>query len=317
MSVIICPINLSEEQFARIRAAAPGHELLAGGDKERWQHRVQDAEIIIGWRRMFEETALGPETKLRWVQSWSAGVDALPLDRMAERGIHLTTTSGIHAYPISETILAMMLSYTRNLHIYARSQAAGRWDRTDPLLEMHGKTAGIIGFGAIGEETARLCRAFGMRVLGLRMSGRPSPHADEMYDASGLDQLLAESDYVIVTLPLTRETRRMFGREQFAKMKNTAMFINIGRGGLVDEQALIDALRDGEIAGAGLDVFEVEPLPEESPLWKMENVIITPHTAGGSSMYNERALEITLRNLHSYLQTGVPSVNLVDYAKQY
>jgi len=317
MSVIICTIEPNEEQVERIRSAAPDYELLYGRDKERWLHRVQEAEIIIGWRRMFEETCLRPETKLRWVQSWSAGVDTFPLDRMAELGIHLTTTSGIHAYPISETILAMMLGFTRNLHIYARNQIAGRWVRTDPLLEMHGKTAGIIGFGAIGEETARLCKAFGMRVLGVRLSGRPSPNADEMYDVSGLDQVLAESDYVIVTLPLTRETRRMFGREQFARMKKSAMFINIGRGGLVDEQALVEALHSGEIAGAGLDVFETEPLPEDSPLWSMDNVIITPHTAGGSSLYHERAFEIALKNLRSYLQTGMPSVNLVDYVKQY
>ncbi len=317
MSVIVCTIGLSEQQAERIRSAAPGYELLCGKDRELWQHRVQEAEIIIGWRRMFTDTCLGPETKLRWVQSWSAGVDGFPLEQMAERGIHLTTTSGIHAYPISETILAMMLGFTRNLHIYARHQVAGRWMRTDPTLEMHGKTVGIIGFGEIGEETARLCKAFGMRVLGLRLSGRPSPYADQMHDPGGLDEVLAESDYVVVTLPLTRETRRLFGRGQFARMKRSAMFINIGRGGLVDEQALIEALRDGVIAGAGLDVFETEPLPEDSPLWSMDNVIITPHTAGGSGMYHERALEIALRNLESYLQTGVPSVNLVDYAKQY
>jgi len=317
MSVIVCTIDLNAEQVERLQNAAPGYELLYGKDKERWLHRVQEAEIIIGWRRMFEETCLGRDTKLRWVQSWSAGVDGFPLDRMAELGISLTTTSGIHAYPISETILAMMLSFTRNLHIYARYQAERSWVRTDPVLEMHGKTAGIIGFGAIGEETAKLCKAFGMRVLGLRMSGQPSPYADQMHDPSGLDDVLAESDYVIVTLPLTRQTRRMFGREQFARMKKSAMFINIGRGGLVDEQALTEALASGEIAGAGLDVFETEPLPADSPLWSMDNVIITPHTAGGSSKYHERAFEIALQNMGSYLQSGVPSVNLVDYVKQY
>lgn len=317
MSLIICTVDLTEEQAEQMRSMAPDYELLYGRDKSKWMDRFHEAEVIICWRRMFQDLCLKENTKLRWIQAWSAGVDSYPLQKMSELGIMLTTTSGIHAIPLSESIMAMMLAYTRKLHIHIRNQQAARWDRVEPEGELHGKTVGIIGVGAIGEETARLCKAFGMRVLGLRASGAPSPYVDEMVDRSGLEYLLRESDVCVVTLPLTKETRGMFGREQFSWMKPSALFINIGRGGLVDEQALIEALHNGVIAGAALDVFAQEPLPEDSPLWKMDNVIITPHIAGGSERYDERALEIAMRNLQSYIEHGAPSVNVIDYDKQY
>lgn len=317
MSLIVCTVDLTDEQAEQMRKTAPGYELLYGREKAKWIDRVHEAEVIICWRRMLQDLCLTEDTKLRWIQAWSAGVDSYPLQRMSELGITLTTASGIHAIPLSESIMAMMLAFTRKLHIHIRNQTAARWERREPDAELHGKTAGIIGVGAIGEETARLCKAFGMRVLGLRASGTPSPHVDEIVDRSGLQYLLRESDVCVVTLPLTSETRGMFGREQFSWMKPSALFINIGRGGLVDEQALIEALQGGVIAGAALDVFAREPLPEDSPLWMMDNVIITPHIAGASERYDERALEISMRNLQSYIEHGVPSVNVIDYDKQY
>jgi len=320
MSVIICTIDLTEEQAARVQSIAPSYELLYGRDRARWIDRAEEAEVVIGWSRVFGERCLDQDTKLRWVQSWSAGVDTFPMEQMASSGVYLTTTSGIHAYPLSESILAMMLAFTRKLHIHIRQQMESRWEQggiARPTEELHGKTVGIIGVGAIGEETARLCKAFGMRVIGLRASGTPSTHVDHMVDSSGLEQLLRESDICVVTLPLTEETSRMFGKREFGWMKPTSLFINIGRGGLVDEQALIWALQAGEIAGAALDVFEQEPLPADSPLWKMEQVIITPHISGLSDQYDIRAFEIALQNLRSYVETGAPTVNVVDYKKQY
>jgi phosphoglycerate dehydrogenase-like enzyme len=317
MSVIICTLDITGEQAELIRRTAPSHELLYGRDRAKWIDRIEEAEIVIGWSRLFEERCLGEHTRLRWVQSWSAGVDNFPLQLMEKRGIYLTTTSGIHAYPISESILAMMLALTRKLHIHLRNQAANRWVRIEPTAELHGKTVGIVGVGAIGEETARICKAFGMRVLGMRASGAPSPYVDHMVDASGLPYVLAESDVCVVTLPLTPQTRKMFGRREFAMMKPSALFINVGRGGVVDERALIEALQEGIIAGAALDVFEQEPLPEDSPLWQMEQVIITPHISGASDKYDERAFEIAMSNLQHYVETGRPAVNVVDYAKQY
>jgi phosphoglycerate dehydrogenase-like enzyme len=236
---------------------------------------------------------------------------------MAARGIVLTNASGVHAFPISETILAMMLAFARKLHLSIRHQEQRAWKSVGPLGEIHGQTMGVIGVGAIGEETARLGKAFGMKVLGVRRSGAPSPHVDRMYGQDGLDEVLQQSDYVIVTLPLTPETRHLIGQREFMRMKASAYFINIGRGGTVHTEALLDALREGRIAGAGLDVFEQEPLPAASPLWEQENVIITPHNSGATVYYDDRAADIFLANLKAYLHNGRPSINVVDFNKNY
>jgi phosphoglycerate dehydrogenase-like enzyme len=185
-------------------------------------------------------------------------------------------------------------------------------------LEIHEKTIGIIGVGAIGKETAKIAKAFGMKVLGLRHSGKAEEYVDEMYTSNQLDLLLPKCDYVVVTLPLTKETFHLFGAEQFKQMKTSAYFINIGRGEIVNEEDLVMALKDGEIAGAGLDVFEKEPLSVDSPLWGMENVIITPHTAGSTEHYNKRVVEdILIPNLKDYILGKAPSINLVDFSKGY
>ncbi|WP_348635142.1 D-2-hydroxyacid dehydrogenase [Paenibacillus sp. PvP091] len=174
-----------------------------------------------------------------------------------------------------------------------------------------------MGVGAIGEETARLAKAFGMNVLGFRRSGKSSPYVDRMYDRHGLDELLAASDYIVVTLPLTKETGHLIGRREFQWMKSSAFFINIGRGATTDTDALINALQEGVIAGAGLDVFEQEPLPESSPLWGMEQVIMTPHNSGSTVYYDERVVELFLHNLRDYVEGREPSLNRVDLEKQY
>lgn len=317
MSKIVCVHALTDEQVERIRQTAPGWELVHGKEKELWAGHLKDAEIVVDWKEACKTECLQPDSKLRWVQNWGAGVDRMPLGELAERGIWLTNASGVHAFPISETILAMMLGFTRKLHLSIRHQLKSEWKGTGTLGEIHGKTMGIIGVGAIGEETARLGKAFGMQVLGVRRSGRPSEFVDRMYDNDGLDAVLEQSDYVVVTVPATDESRHMFGRRQFGRMKPTAMFINIGRGATTDTEALIDALQNGTIAGAGLDVYEHEPLPDSSPLWQMDNVIMTPHNSGSTDQYNERAFEIFLHNLQDYVQGKAPSRNRVDYERQY
>lgn len=192
-----------------------------------------------------------------------------------------------------------------------------KWVRGRNGLEMHGKTMGIIGVGSIGKETAKLAKAFGMNVLGCRRSGGNLPEVDQMYDIKGLNSMLSHCDYVVNTLPLTVETNHMIGEEQFNRMKPSTFYVNIGRGETTDTDALIRAIREQKIAGAGLDVFEQEPLPETSPLWEMENVIIAPHTSGATDHYFDRAIEIFKDNLKSYLVDGRPHLNLVDLERKY
>jgi phosphoglycerate dehydrogenase-like enzyme len=211
----------------------------------------------------------------------------------------------------------MILAFTRKLHVYVRNQQEKKWHHANLGSEMHGKTIGILGIGAIGSETARLAKAFGMKTLGLRRKAIPHESVDRMFDPSELHDLLSHCDYVVNTLPLTDETSHIIGREAFTFMKTDAFYVNIGRGRTTDTAALIDALASGRIAGAGLDVFEIEPLPAESLLWDMENVIITPHSSGSTSQYDNRVVDIFLENLQSYLQVGAPVRNLVDLDMQY
>jgi phosphoglycerate dehydrogenase-like enzyme len=236
---------------------------------------------------------------------------------MAEFGIILTNASGVHPNPISETVLAMMLGLTRKIHLSVRNQLLHKWESVGELGEIHGKTIGIIGAGAIGMEIAKLSKVFGMKVIGVKKTLSESVYVDHMVTLEQLDEVLTESDFVVVTLPLTHETNHVMGRDQFAKMKPSAYYFNIGRGGTTDTEALIEALQSGTIAGAGLDVFEIEPLPEDNPLWDMDNVILTPHNSGSTEYYHERAMHIFLRNLMDYMEGREPQLNRVDYNEQY
>ncbi len=256
--------------------------------------------------------------RLKWIQLTSAGADRLLNSGFIEGGVIVTTASGLHATPIGEFVLASMLMFAKGAPIYMRAQARHEWSRFAPR-ELYGKTVGIVGFGHIGEEVGRLAKAFGCRVIATRRSAAEratSPNADELLPASKLAHLLGESDFVVLSMPLTPQTRGMIGRAELHAMKASAVLVNIARGPVVDEAALIGALREGRIAGAALDVFEQEPLPPESPLWDMENVIVSPHISGGTEIYNQRVVEIFARNLRRYL-AGEALENVVDPARGY
>lgn len=314
---MVIMMNLPANYIEQLSNAAPGWEIIHGKESSFWLQHLKDAEILAHWNKEANRECLNSESKLRWVHNWGAGVNGIPMNEFKQYDIRLTNSSGVHPFPISETIFAMILALTRQLHIYMRSQVEKKWKRSKNSLELHGKTMGIIGVGSIGKETARLAKAFGMKVMGIRRSGVTLPGVDKMYDLSGLDTMLSECDYVVNTLPLTDETRHIMGQDQFSQMKPSAFYINIGRGETTDTDALIFALNEKKISGAGLDVFEQEPLLEDSPLWEMENVIITPHTSGDTEHYNDRVMEIFIANLKKYLVDGEPNVNLVDLDKQY
>lgn len=315
---IVINQKLKEAHLNDIRDAAPDWEIMAGEDPEAMKEQLKRAEIILHWKKAIEPIILEQNTNLKWLQTWSAGVNSLPMEALHKREVSVTSANGVHAYPISETIFALMLGLTRKIHTYVRQQQDKQWDNAGIELEIHEKTIGIIGVGAIGQETAKIAKAFGMKVLGVRHSGKATDNVDKMYKPDLLAEVLPQCDFVVVTLPLTEETTDMFAAKQFAQMKKNAFFINIGRGPIVQEEDLIHALEQNEIAGAGLDVFATEPLPEESPLWEMENVIVTPHTAGATAQYEKRVIQdIFLPNLKRYIKGDTPDVNLVNYEKGY
>lgn len=315
MRTIVSLFGFDPEQEQRIRAAAPGCNVIFGKPGSLDISLLEETEVLCGWWKAAEERGLGD--RLKWVQTGSAGVDNLPLAELASRGIVLTTASGVHPVPMTETVFAMLLAFTRKLHRAVRNQQHRRWERDDAYGELRGRTLAVVGAGEVGTEIARIAQAFGMRTLGVRRSGRPGPYIDDMTTTERLDDVLRESDVVVNVLPHTEETVRLFDAGRFAAMKPSAIFINIGRGTAVDTDALTSALRDGVIAGAGLDVCEPEPLPEDHPLWAMDNVIITPHIGGATDRYKERMTDLFVENLEAYLKTGKPAKNIVDYGRSY
>jgi phosphoglycerate dehydrogenase-like enzyme len=250
---------------------------------------------------------------LRWMQSPGAGVEHPAFGALIERGIRLTNGSGLHAEPIAQYIFTYVLHWERQVARHQAQQAARQWN----LLvseDLTSKTLGIVGLGGIGEAAARIGRAFGMRVIGMRRSPIESPFVDLHLPPEELHALLAQSDYVVLSLPLTDASRHLIGVAEFETMGADAVLINVARGGVVDEPALIEALRSGTIRGATLDVVATEPLPEESPLWSLPNCIITPHDAGWSPRACERIAALFLDNLGRYVR-GDPMRNEIHAAE--
>ncbi len=302
--------ELSEKYVQQIRAVSDKITVEIVTDKERVLSAVGDAEILLD-SGMFNKEVLMASKRLKWVHAVSAGVERYLFPELVDSQIILTNSSGVHGIPISEMAIAMMLVFAKRLHKFMRFQIEGRWARLLPD-ELADKTTGILGLGNIGMETAWKAKSLGMRVLALDKKTMRRPiYVDEILGPEDLDYLLRESDYLIVTVPLTSETYHMIGEKQLKTMKTSAHLINLSRGAVIDNTALIEALKAGWIAGAGLDVFEKEPLPENSEFWKLENVVITPHVSGATPYYADRVVKIFCKNLARYLE-GKPLINLVD-----
>ncbi|MBS3050601.1 MAG: D-2-hydroxyacid dehydrogenase [Candidatus Aenigmarchaeota archaeon] len=251
---------------------------------------------------------------LKWIHTSFVGVDNLLTDEIMGSDVIITNSRGMKT-PVPEHAMALMLSFERRLNEAFASQAKRKWDRIVGG-ELAGKTIFILGLGAIGLELAGLCRAFNCNVMGINNEPVKSRFVDKIGMSNKLHQMLPEADYVIACLPLTRETHHLLGRKEFSMMKKTAVVVNVGRGPVIDESALIAALRKKQIAGACLDVFEEEPLPKSSPLWKMKNVIITAHCASRTPHYEDRMIEIFCGNLRAF-KSGRKLANVVDKERGY
>lgn len=257
---------------------------------------------------------------LRWVQVWSAGVEHLPFRWLQERGVTLTNASGAHGPQISENILGLMLAFATRLPTLLEAQRQRLADRHNVWQEkfvLDGATLLIAGLGGIGSALAPRAKALGMRVLGVRRGENPPPEGvEEIVPRDGLLDGLARADHVALCLPLTPETTGFLGERELRAMKPSAYLYNAGRGKSVQKDALVHALREGWIAGAGLDVTDPEPLPPDDPLWEMPNVILTQHTSGSSPANTKRVLAIFRENLRRFLK-GEPLMNVVDYGRGY
>ncbi|MFQ5399930.1 MAG: D-2-hydroxyacid dehydrogenase [Anaerolineae bacterium] len=313
----------------KIRSVAPQVQLeqitLIDG---RWpEDKTTDAEIYYA---LNDVPRPDQAPNLRWVQTHWAGIDSLFGTPLWDSDIIITSASGIHAPNMAQYTMTQILAWAHRVPAWFKYQSQGtwpkgRWDKYLPT-EIRGQTLGIVGYGSIGRELARLAKAFGMRVLaskrdarhpedrGYAILGTGDPEGqlpDRIYPSEATRSMVAECDYVVITLPLTTRTHHFFDESMLKEMKSHAYLINIGRGSIVDEKALVKALKKGWIAGAGLDTFETEPLPDSSPLWAMENVIITPHISGFTPYYDERVTDLFAENLRRYL-AGEPLLNQVD-----
>ncbi len=312
--------EIPEEQLAAVRSIAPGKQVLVTKDSQEIECQLDEIEIVAGHLSPDHTRLVLQGKHLRWIQQWGAGADWLLHNPEAvQLDFVLTNASGVHAIPISEHILAMLLAFARGLPNAIRAQLEKQWKGPDDseVFELAGKTLLLIGTGAIGARTARLAAAFDMQVFGIRRNPAETLEGVKtMFAPNRLIELLPRADFVVLTVPLTAETTGMIGRRELGAMKPSAFIVNIGRGGTIEEQVLIEALREGWIAGAGLDVFEAEPLPEDSPLWSMQNVLITAHYAGITPQYHTRAMTIFLDNLRRYV-AGQPLRNVVDKQQGY
>jgi phosphoglycerate dehydrogenase-like enzyme len=283
---------------AELRNRFPRIDLAVAQTPPESRALLPDAEVALGFSLDADRLEAAPD--LAWFQALSAGVDHLDLDRFAEAGVTVTTASGVHAEPIAEQVLGYLLTFERRLHRAHRQQHRGVWEGYS-AGELRGKTVCVAGLGAIGSRVAERCAAIGCRVVGTKRDPATAPDAaDEVRPPAGLHDLLPEADHVVVACPLTDETEYLFDGEAFVSMRSSATFVNVARGGVHDQEALVDALRSREIGGAALDVFEEEPLPPESPLWNLSNVVLTPHMAGSTPHYWERIAGLFAENYRAY-----------------
>ncbi len=299
-----------------IEAALPGEELIMIKDESELA-RVAEAEVAfsgISIDRLHKLLDAAP--KLRWLHTPAAGVDRfLDVPALRARNIMVTNNSGSYDIQIAEHVIAFIFAAAKRLHLYRDQQAKRQWtDQTH--AELRGETVVVFGAGSIGGEVARLAAAVGLRVIAVRRSGGAVAGATRVVRPDALASVAAEADYLVVAAPLTPQTRGAVSREVIAAMKPSAWVVNIARGPIIDEPALIDALRAGKIGGAALDTFVREPLPADSPLWALPNVIITPHTSNSSPKVRERTLALFVENVRRY-KAGERLLNLIDWDRGY
>jgi len=298
--LLTLPEAVRSEYHAGLREKFPDVEVQVVDHHAKATACIADKDVLVTFGPMLHDDVFKAAKKLRWVQALGTGVDGIVERPSLAKHIIVTKMHGFHGVPVSEAALMAMLALARDLPRAVRSQAARRWDRF-PARTLDGKTVGILGVGAIAETLGPMCKAFGMRVLGISGSPRVVPGFDEIFHRSDLARVAAEVDYLVLLAPLSEETRGIVNAQVLSAMKRSAFLVNLARGGVVNEDDLINHLRQGRIAGAALDVFAKEPLPHDSPFWELPNVLVTPHAGGFFDDYPKHALPVIEENLRRFL----------------
>ena len=316
MKNILVNLNVEPRHKAKLEEAAPGCDFIYAPGKELTREQVENAQIIIGnpppsW--------IGASEKLELLQLFSAGADPYLKPGILAPGTALTNATGAYGKAVSEHAFALTLMLMKKLHLYRDYQQQHSWKDAGPVTSLSDATVLVVGLGDIGLAYARLVKAMGARVIGVKRRGGPCPEGiDELCLTAELDRVLPEADVIFSILPGTADTFHFYTAQRFAAMKRTAVFVNCGRGSAVAMDVLAQALREGQIAAAAIDVVETEPLPAESELWELENLLITPHVAGNFHLPDilEQIVDISCDNLRAHL-AGLPLRNVVDFSTGY
>ncbi|HHX66082.1 MAG TPA: D-2-hydroxyacid dehydrogenase [Chloroflexi bacterium] len=310
------PMGL-EQAIPDLQTRYPDIEFAYVDSRDKIADAIGDADVYMGW--MNREIFIAAK-RLKWVQSSSSGIDYyLAIPELVQSDVLLTSARGTHGACLAESAMGMIFAFTRGIREAMRCQQERVWALREirgKLVELTGATMGIIGMGATGRALAKRAHAFDARIVGVDLYPDQKPdYVDELWGFDRLDDMLREADYIVVMVPRTPQTIDMIGEREFALMKPTAMLIGISRGGIINESALIRALREGQIAAAALDVCAVEPLPPDNELWTLDNLLITPHIAGGTQHEARYVLDIFYENLERFMQGSLPLRNQIDKAR--
>jgi len=310
--VLTLPDPVKMKYYKRLKAAFPDLAINMVDHHSKVGPYIESADILVSFGVQLADHVYRESRNLTWVQALGTGVDGIIGEPSLPANVVVTNIHGrIMADSMSEAAFMAMLALSRNLPRALRAQARHAWERAPSRL-LNGKSVGILGVGMIAADLAPRCKAFGMRVIGITATRREVPGFDRMVGRDELEQTLPEVDYLILLIPYSAQTRGLVGGKLISAMKPTSYLINLARGGVVDEDALVDALKQNKIAGAALDVFATEPLPGDHPLWSMENVIVTPHLGGFHDEYADRALPIVEENVRKFLAGDIENmINVV------
>ncbi|WP_010097151.1 D-2-hydroxyacid dehydrogenase [Ornithinibacillus scapharcae] len=314
---ILFSAKVSDKHQQALQENYPNQLFIFTESMEQAEAHLGQASILVTYGEDLNDDNLAKATNLNWIMVLSAGVERLPFKQIAERNILVTNSRGIHKIQMAEYTISMLLQVYRQEKHFIESEKHSKWDKSVRPNEIFGRTLVVLGTGAIGQEIARIAKAFQMKTIGVSRSGRPVEYFDEVHTMEELNKKLPEADFLVSVLPSTYETRYLLKEEHFIRMKDSAVFVNIGRGDLVDSNVLLYAIQEKQIAHAILDVFEQEPLPADSPFWKESNITVTPHISGSSPNYMSRALDIFQDNLDKFQKGETDYQNIVDPKRGY
>lgn len=306
--------NYGEENMDRIRNL--GYEIIEKQEKEiLYSEDMEDVEVLVCYNP-FTALDVKKMKNLKWIQLSSVGVDQAPIDAILEQQIILTNNKGGYSIPMGEFVVLKTLELYKKSAQFYEQQKNKKWKMNMNLLELYGKNIAFIGTGSIAVESAKRFQGFEANIIGVNTNGRATEYFHQCYSIDELDEVLAMSDVVIITMPYTKNTHHLINKDRLNKMKKDAVLINVSRGSIINEKDLIKHLEEGNLLGAALDVFEEEPLPATSPLWEMENVIVTPHNSWMSEMRDERRFKTILENMDRYMNNR-ELLNVVNLKKGY